>query len=456
MTPPQLPLLTHKGAQATHAYEDIFDVAGTSVARLSLAPKLLISQTLKHQKQGRPVPSSERERLLKVASEAFLREALGGVTFEDHCHLVSSVSGHSHATTRQLNAAVAHQMLTATERAQQARPQGSRPEHTQKPHSTGLWIRRGDTVGAVLAGNSPAIQNGWLQALALGFRVAVRPSRREPFTAYRAVDALRHAGFQATDVTYLPTSRDVAQEILHRADLGLTYGDQDVLAKYQDDQSVKVGGPGRSKTLIRTSALQDASVALEAAFAVSTNSGTACVNTSGLFVEGDHRTFARMIGAELHSQHERLLIQGQHLGPRVDQDTANSFVDVLRRVHPESSRSSYEDLITPHPDGGVILAPPVIAVEDPSHPAVNLELPFPSVTVAPWTPEHWITPLKDSLVVSVYGEEDDELIDELLHEESVKNVYVNTPTTYTDGLLPHEDYVGNFLMRNKAFAWRKP
>ena len=48
-------------------------------------------------------------------------------------------------------------------------------------------------------------QAAWPQALALGYRVAVRPSRREPFTGHRLVHALRQSGFRDHDVMFLPT-----------------------------------------------------------------------------------------------------------------------------------------------------------------------------------------------------------------------------------------------------------
>ena len=46
------------------------------------------------------------------------------------------------------------------------------------------------------SGNSPGVHGLWLQALALGYRVAIRPSRREPFTGHRLISALRQAGHE--------------------------------------------------------------------------------------------------------------------------------------------------------------------------------------------------------------------------------------------------------------------
>src|ERR1700735_4232363 len=54
------------------------------------------------------------------------------------------------------------------------------------------------------AGNGPGVHGLWPQALALGYRVVVRPSRREPLTGHRLVNALRQAGFCNQDAVYLP------------------------------------------------------------------------------------------------------------------------------------------------------------------------------------------------------------------------------------------------------------
>ncbi|MFC9243706.1 hypothetical protein ACFT7S_06530 [Streptomyces sp. NPDC057136] len=57
----------------------------------------------------------------------------------------------------------------------------------------------------------------WLEALALGYRVAVRPSRRKLFTPYRLISALREAGFGSNQVVLLPTGHTVADELVARS-----------------------------------------------------------------------------------------------------------------------------------------------------------------------------------------------------------------------------------------------
>ena len=67
-----------------------------------------------------------------------------------------------------------------------------------------VWARRGEVLAVHAPGNAPGVHGLWPQALALGYRVAVRPSRREPFTAHRLVGALRHAGIRSEDGCICP------------------------------------------------------------------------------------------------------------------------------------------------------------------------------------------------------------------------------------------------------------
>ena len=113
-----------------------------------------------------------------------------------------------------------------------------------------MWARRGDVFAVHASGNAPGVHALWPQALALGYRVAVRPSRREPFTGQRLVYALRHSGFRDHDVVFLPTDYAGADELIGGADLAMVYGGQDTVDKYVDDPTVFVNGPGRTKILI--------------------------------------------------------------------------------------------------------------------------------------------------------------------------------------------------------------
>ena len=72
-----------------------------------------------------------------------------------------------------------------------------------------VWARRGEVLAVHAPGNAPGVHGLWPQALALGYRVAIRPSRREPFTAHRLDHGLARAGFRDAGraATCRPTTR---------------------------------------------------------------------------------------------------------------------------------------------------------------------------------------------------------------------------------------------------------
>ncbi len=95
----------------------------------------------------------------------------------------------------------------------------------------------------------------------------------------------------------------------------------------------------------------------------------------------------------------------------------------------------------------VLVAPGSGKLTDP----LNIELPFPCVWVSPWSRDAGMEPLRNSLVVTAITG-DDELIDDLLAEPTVTNVYSgNHPTYYSAPGIPHDGFLADGLMRNKGF-----
>jgi len=135
-------------------------------------------------------------------------------------------------------------------------------------------------------GNAPGVHGLWPQAMALGYRVAIRPSRREPFTAHRLVHALRQTGFRAGDALYLPTDHAVADDVIQAADLAIVYGGQDVAERYAQDPRVLTNGPGRTKILITAEC--DWRLYLDVIVdSIANLGGMACVNATAVLYEGD-------------------------------------------------------------------------------------------------------------------------------------------------------------------------
>ena len=269
-----------------------------------------------------------------------------------------------------------------------------------------VWARRGEVFAVLASGNGPGVHGLWPQALALGYRVAVRPSRREPLTAHRLVHALRQAGFRPHDAVYLPTDHRGADEMVRSADLAMVYGGQDVVDKYADDPTVFVNGPGRAKILI--TADHDWRDYLDVITdSIANLGGVACVNATAVLYEGDPAPLAEAIAerlstiAALPTDDERAILPTQNI------DAATALANHLATVAAGTTPLLGADqVVAALSDSCAALRPAVHLLAKPDVAKLNVELPFPCVWVSPWSRADGLEPLRHSLVISAITDDD--------------------------------------------------
>jgi acyl-CoA reductase-like NAD-dependent aldehyde dehydrogenase len=441
------------GTFRTRSREPVNTTDGVVVAEISLAPPLFVSRAIGAQRGARPLPAHEREAALSKAADVFAHGVIAGLDFDDYTAVTSRISGVPISVTRAGARAVADGVASAFGGVRPARPSGAVLDWHDAPAGGGgaVWARRGEVFAVLASGNGPGVHGLWPQALALGYRVAVRPSRREPLTAHRLVQALRQAGFRAHDAVYLPTDHRGADEMIRSADLAMVYGSQDVVDKYAGDPTVFVNGPGRAKILI--TADHDWRDYLDTITdSVANLGGVACVNTTAVLYEGDPAPLAAAIAERLSriealpTGDERAVLPTQNL--QAATVLASHLAGVAAGTTPLLGA---DQVVAPLGDGDAALRPAVHLLSTPDATKLNVELPFPCVWVAPWSRADGLEPLRHSLVISAITHDGD-LIDHLLAEPTIANVYGgHHPTHYTAPHIPHDGFLADFLMRNKGF-----
>lgn len=433
------------GEYHTRSTELISDTAGVPVAELSVVPRLFVIRAIAAQRTVAPLPFAQRLAALEQAAELFARATIAGLDFTTYVELTQRVSGLPMEVARAGAHVVAEALSTTRDAIRPARPVGAACNwRTVGPEGGALWSRRGDVLGVLAPGNAPGVHGLWPQALALGYRVAVRPSRREPLTAHRLVHALRQAGFRNEDVQYLPTDHAGADELVAATDLAMVYGGQDVADRYAADPTVLVNGPGRTKILI--TAEQDWRTHLdELVDSISSLGGMACVNATAVLYEGDPTELADAIAARLARLDDNAL-------PTAPIASANALAEYLaRKALGTVPVLGADQVVDECGDGRAVLRPAVHRLTTLDVDTINVELPFPCVWVAPWTRQDGTKPLRNTLVLNVMTN-DAELIDALVDEPSVVNLYVGRHVTRLAAAhLPHEGFLADFLMRNKGF-----
>jgi acyl-CoA reductase-like NAD-dependent aldehyde dehydrogenase len=427
------------------------DVTGAPVARLSLVPRLFVERSLAALHRAPVRPADERARLIAQAGRAFADETIGGLSAEDYQRTVSRTSGMPVSVVRAATSEIAHSAAEAYRSAVRARPVGAvddwRDPLTRRGEA--VWTRRDGVLAVHAPGNEPAVHTLWLEALALGYRVAVRPSQREPFTPHRLVSALREAGFGPDGVVLLPTDHSVADDIIRAADRAMVYGGESVVNKYGKDDTVLAQGPGRSKILLTE---DEWSSHLDTIVdSVSALGGMACVNTTAVFVEGDPTPVAEAM-AERMSAIPSLRPEDDKAVLPVQPLAAARAVEkyLLDHAGDATAHLGGDGVVDDLGDGSAVLRPAVFQVDRSDAPQTGIELPFPCVWVAPWSRAEGLRPLKHTLVLTVING-DETLIDRLVGEPTIANVYIGDhPTWWMAPGIPHDAYLAEFLMRTKA------
>ncbi|WP_061334614.1 aldehyde dehydrogenase family protein, partial [Streptomyces scabiei] len=340
--------------------------------------------------------------------------------------------------------------------------------HWRDPRTRGggaVWARRGDVFAVHAAGNHPGVHSLWLEALMLGYRVAVRPSGREPFTPHRLVTALREAGIGDDRLLLLPTDHHEADGIVRGADLSLVYGGDAVVEKYRTHPNVLTQGPGRSKILLAdpgVGAVTGAGGAAGRSSALDTvvssirdEGGVACVNATAVLVAGDPGPVAEAIAERLAQLPSLPPDDDKAVLPvRPTAEARGLEKYLLTQAAGARPHLGAEGIADELGDGSAALRPAVIQLDRPDAPQLGIELPFPCVWVAPWSPEDGIGPLRNTLVLTVIGRDGrlvEELVDELVDEPTIGNVHVgDRPTHWMAPGVPHDGHLAEFLMRSKA------
>jgi acyl-CoA reductase-like NAD-dependent aldehyde dehydrogenase len=404
--------------------------------------------------KGHSLALEDRLPALRKAASLFASATVGGLSVAEYQHLACRISGLNISEIRRSTEDLAEQIVLAHDNAQRARPSGTVTSFRNPEARTGtaVWVRRGSVFGVHAAGNHPGVHAGWLEALALGYRIAVRPSRREPLTAHRLVLALWAAGFGRDEVISLPTDHEAADELIRAADLSMVYGGDEVIRKHAGSPRVLTQGPGRSKVLLTADVDWREYVAF-IADSVSHGGGTSCRNTTAVFVEDHAAEVAEAVAEQLAKLPVLPPEDDEAVLPVLPLPAAMRIEDYLRRAATGTTPFlGGQGVVDELGDGSACLRPSVHLLNEPGEAQAGVELAFPCVWVGPWKPDSGVLPVKHTLALTVLGGTGD-LHEQLIEEPTIRNVYAGPfPTYWTAPEIPHDNYLADFLMESKGFV----
>ncbi|MFJ3231474.1 aldehyde dehydrogenase family protein [Streptomyces sp. NPDC086787] len=446
-----IPVLRSGQERDSRDVRELYDVNGDPLARVHEAPALMTRMTAKAMRRAAAAEDLDRDELLAALAEAgrlFAEATLGGESPGEYCRLQALASGVPVTVARRTLTRLHGDSALLGEVVARQTPAGA--------GRTARWVRRGRVLGVVAPSNHPATHGAWLQALAMGYGVAVRPGTRDPFTPLRLVRALLAAGLGPDRIALLPGSHAAADALVRETDLALVYGSEDTVARYRGDGRVLVRGPGRSKFLVDAPYDRDEDTLDHLVAEIAADGGVRCTNTTAVFTSGDHRALAEALAERLAAlpahpvTDERAVLP---VRPRKEAEGLRAAVDRAAQGAPDLAARHYPDgPLAPVGEDSVALRPAVVAVDRADHPALRTELPFPCVWVAPWRPSEGVGPLADSLALTLRTDRAD-LVGEALESPTVRTVlHGRTDGWWRDPYLPHDGYLGQFLMEARGFA----
>ncbi|GAA3168901.1 MULTISPECIES: aldehyde dehydrogenase family protein [Streptomyces] len=449
-----IPALGPTGPYRTWKRTTVPDASGIPALELASVPGLVVSHWIDQMRGSAPLPVAEIPDVLRKAADVFEGGTVLGGDLRAHERRVSALTGTPITVVRECDELITATLRDVGRAPSSARPTGCTPVGTavsDAPSAGAVWRRTGDVFAVHAAGNSPGVHAMWLDALAFGYRIVVRPSTRDPFTPYRLVTALRQAGVPPTQLVVAPCDHATAGLVIERSDRALVYGGQNVVDMYRGRGDIRLQGPGRSKLVVTADADRNAGLGLACTGALY-HAGTACTATTGVLVERDPAGFAGELAAALREVAPARPLDDGALLPCMPKADADRLVAAVL----DRAKDAVVHLApVAEPVGGegssATVTPAVVELASPRDPLLSYELPFPCVWIAPFE-RGAMDVLDGSLVLSLHTE-DMGLVAEAAALTAVSNVYRSRPTSWTHPDVPHDGFLGEFLMRAKGLAF---
>lgn len=453
------PLRRHKIAafaplpeRAFKAGQNITDIRGETLASMQLCPPLYADIMVKALRRSAVLPAEARAQALLRAAAIFTADCLCGLSLQAYIELTARQSGLPENVVKKAADYITESLWLAaqSESLGQMQPSFLNPRGEAARRGCAQWRRKGDVLAVIAPGNSPGVHALWLQALALGYKVAVRPSAREPFTPQRLAAALVKAGLQDY-IGFFPADYSGAEALLQAADCALVYGGDDAVRRYKTRANILVQGPGRSKILIGEDYPPAAALPLIFESAAGLG-GMACVCASAVLAEGGAEAAAALARAFYAFAHEKFADSEtrQDWALRLSEER---FAWLMRQAEAASGqgRLAGEMASCKNMDGTYSAMPLIRIAESAADPIMQSELPAASVSFAPFACGRDMPFIGDSLVLTA-ATADEELIAALDARSEIRNLYIGAvPTVWMRPDVPHDGFLSEFLMTARGF-----
>jgi acyl-CoA reductase-like NAD-dependent aldehyde dehydrogenase len=433
---------------------------------ISLANVGLIRRDLRDQAEARAILAgfSTRE-LLGICARAAALFGEGSLPLgdsaqsrEDYVRQVSATTGLPHVMVRR-NMQKIRTVMAEMESVVNGLTRNLAAEVFDAGYAADVsYFPRGESLGVVLPSNSPGVHSLWIPAFAMKTPLVLKPGSAEPWTPYRIIQALIHAGAPPEVFGYYPADHAGGGEILRQCGRGMVFGDVASTRIWQGDPRIEIHGPGYSKLVIGEDCIDEWEKHLDVMVAsILENSGRSCINASGIWVPRHAKEIAEALAQRLAAVVPRdEADESAQIAPFADAGVASR---ISQMIDGELDTEGARDVSAAHRtgprlavrDGCSYLLPTIVLCDSPEHPLANREFLFPFASVVPIAQSEIPRALGPSLVVTAITR-DRALIARLLASPHVGRLNIGgIPTCRISWDQPHEGNLFDHLYARRAF-----
>lgn len=435
----------------------IHKLGGELAAEMENIPKVLVGSIVKEIRNNSHLARSYIKECYKKAAEIFLNDDVDGMSFDEYLSTVHLVSGIPFPSLKKSVLELVDHLFTICDYINEQVPRGAtmmEPENLKDCKVA--WIRKGEVLSVIAAGNNPLTNNGWLEAFASGYKVIIKPSMNEPFTSYRLVKSLLKAGIPNDYLLYIPCGHDVVNELIESTDFSIVYGSEEMVKKYKNNKKVIMRGPGRAKLY-----WDEDYICKEIAFtkdiiidSIISDGGMKCMNTSGILYHKSQRVYMQEIYEELLSKHTNKFFDEKGQLPLFETKKAVAIEEYLKSFIEKNNIdviSNNDHFFTEIEDGICSMNPLIMKVNEMTNEILNFEMGFPAVWTYEQKSEDELQYLKNSLVLRLLTD-NEKVKEKFAFDYSVKKIIVNFENNNNFKNVPHEGYLLSKLFEAKGIC----
>jgi hypothetical protein len=432
----------------------------------------LIRRDLRHQQEARTtlagIGAKELYGICRRAAGLFAEGSLplgeSGQSPEDYVRQVSATTGLPNVMVRR-NMQKIRTVLAEVEAVVNGLTRNLNPQVFDNGYAGDIsYFPRADSLGVVLPSNSPGVHSLWIPAFAMKTPLVLKPGGAEPWTPYRIIQALIHAGAPPQAFGYYPADHAGGGEILRQCGRGMVFGDVSSTRLWQGDPRIEIHGPGYSKIVIGEDCIDDWEKYVDVMVAsILENSGRSCINASGVWVPRHAEKIAEALAQRLANVAPRDEADEQaQIAPFADGGVAARIAGMIDGELDgglDSVSNGARDVTAAYRQGGRLavyqgcsyLLPTIVLCDSAGHALANREFLFPYASVVPIRQEEIPRGLGPSLVVTAITH-DRGLIGRLLSSPNVGRLNLGgIPTCKISWDQPHEGNLFDHLYARRAF-----